>query len=279
MAHRARSTALAGLLATGCFSDSLGATRDAASSAGSSSEATTGAETTSQATSQATTGTSTDATSSTSTSTSTASATTDAATDPTTTDPTTTGTTGDPPPPSPLVLTPEFAGCVLLSNSMAPYAGPDECAEFATLAGNTADKGAIVVDLVLGVGQSREARAFLRFAVPPELADATITKATLTLTVLESDAAAGPEGDLYEVSEFTAESLNMGHPTLGALLESGAVDEPVPGGVILRDVAPELVVAGAPLHLGVVATSADSLVVHGEPSGPDLAPRLTIEFE
>ena len=280
----ARSLALVGLLAAGCFSDSLGETSYAASSAGSTSDATT---TSTSSDSAGTSSNATTSTTSTSTSTTgdsgevTSEPTTGTATSTTTTTATDsdTSTTGDTLPPSPLVLAPDFAGCVLLSNAMAPYAGPSVCAQFAEDAGATADDAPIAVDLELGPAMSREARAFLHFAVPPELAGVTITKVTLAFTVLQSDAAAGPEGDLYSVGEFTADSLEMGPPGKLDLLEIGSVDEPVPGGVILRELPPGAVVPGQPLLLGVFATTVDSLIVHGPASGPALAPRLTIAFE
>jgi hypothetical protein len=274
----ARSLALVGLLAAGCFSDPLGET-SAASSAGATSDATT-------STTSASAGTSSNSDSD---STSTTADTGEVASDPTTTTTTTsttadttdtdTSTTGDTLPPSPLVVAPEFAGCVLLSNIMVPYDGPAVCAQAAKTAGMTADDAPIAIDLELGPAMGREARAFLRFTVPQELEAATVTKATLALTVLGSSAAAGPEGDLYMVGEFTADSLENGPPEKVELLEIGSVDEPVPGGVVVRELPPSALVPGQPLLLGVFASAADSLIIHGPASGPDLAPRLTIDFE
>lgn len=187
------------------------------------------------------------------------------------------GTTGAPMFPDPLVIEAEVATCVLLAADPQPYLGPDDCEGVAYVLNDTQQTGLVVVDqaLVNGGGNGRPARAYLRFPLPPGLADATIAGVVLELQVADGASATGDSGRLVRVDPFDLDTLLAGPPAELEELAPSLGTVPI-GATVTWDVDPAFV-TGDTLFLGLLPVAGDTVVYHGHRSSI-IRPRLVIDF-
>lgn len=171
----------------------------------------------------------------------------------------------------------EIAACVLLELDALPHLGPSQCQMMADVSNGTKTTGLMIVDQAFSNAQGREARIYLRFAIPAELAGQTITALTLGLHTADGAYAGGPSGDLHATAAFDLPSLETSAPkSTGMVAPSLDVANDAPVAFV---VSPELAVPGAPLHLGLWATSDDGTLFRGLGDDAPARPTLTIFHE
>lgn len=171
--------------------------------------------------------------------------------------------------------------CVFPAAPGVPFhGGPAECSGDADQINNTALTGLMMVDVQVNdvIGKMRPAVPVLRFDVPAGGLDGlTLVSATLHVQVSDGVTFLPQSGELWRVSPFTVESLNIEAPAPLQLLAADK-GEVQPDELLTWELAPASIKPGQPLFFALKPTHDKGVLLRGASTNPG-APYLSLVFE
>jgi len=174
----------------------------------------------------------------------------------------------------------ELATCVFLPTPEEPSHGPPaQCSGDADAINNSDLQDLMMVDVSVNnlAGKKRPAHPFLRFNIPPELANLTVVAAELHVQVADNVTFLPQTGEVWRSDPFDAVSLETVAPEHTLLLAADQ-GEVLPNDWIIWTLPPDQIALDGGVFLGLKPTHDKGVILRGattDPGPPFL--RLTIE--
>jgi len=147
----------------------------------------------------------------------------------------------------------------------------------ATTYNMTEHQGILAVDDEVIEANNQQSSTFLRFRLPPGSDAVKIVAMELRYVVADGEMAGGNRGAIFGVLPFEEAALETSVPAQGGLLSM----DPNPGlsaesnSEIIRSIGMPVIAAGA-IHLTIVPSGDNGLLIHGLESGEENAPTLFV---